>query len=126
MVDQNQINKDELEDSGSLYIFLDYYQRAFILLHNELSKSGYNSKLPHPIRKRYWSLLPYRQYESLEARQLVQSYISLVENELKDIISRNSIAYWLHLYRRLYPGPIGENEDVATIFSVRATLEAAI
>lgn len=41
-------------------------------------------------------------------------------------ITSASLAYWLHLYRRLFPGPIGQNTDPVTIGLTRAVLEAAI
>jgi len=124
-IEKKSVN-DEFGEIGSTTYFLYYYQRPFALFHEELIRTGFNTKRPHPIRKQYWSLLPNRRYEPLEARPLLLAYITSVENELKRIIGKNSLAYWLHLYRRLYPGPIGENEDPATIGIIRGVMEAAI
>jgi hypothetical protein len=105
---------------------LDYYQRAFLLLQAELERGHYSIELPHPIRKRFWGLLSYRQYDPIESRPLVLSYMHSVEQELAKSLSRYSIAYWLHLYRRISPEPIGIDKKPYTVGLVRATLEAAI
>jgi len=65
---------------------LDYYQGAFSLFHDELKREGYRSDIPHPIRERFWGLLPNRIYEPLESRPLIQSYIRSVSQQLAQII----------------------------------------
>ena len=42
------------------------------------------------------------------------------------MMSRQSIAYWLHLYRRTGMGVTGRNNSPATIYNVRAIFEAAV
>jgi hypothetical protein len=44
---------------------------------------------------------------------------------MQQIIETNSLAYWLHLSRRLFPSAIGENSSPATLALTRATLDAA-
>jgi len=107
-------------------LLLDYYLRAFALFHQQLQREGYNPELPHPIRKRFWGLLPYRTYEPLEARELVLRYVDSVESEIANSVQHYSLAYWLHLYRRLFPESIGANKDSTTVGLVRAILEVAI
>jgi hypothetical protein len=104
----------------------DYYQRSFFLFHEQLKKDGYNPERPHPIRRRFWSLLPQREYAPIEARNLMLSYIDSVKKELAEVISKQSLAYWLHLYRRLSPESIGKTKKIATTGDVRASLEGAI
>jgi len=117
---------DSNNEESQLNVLLDYYQGAFSLLHDDLTIQGYKSDTPHPIRKRFWGLVTPGEYTPLEGRSLVLSYIKSVEDQLKDIIGKNSIAYWMHLYRRILPGPIGEDRRAQVIAEVRATLEAAI
>ena len=50
--------------------FLDYYQRPFYLFLDEIKRQGYKPELPHPIRRRFWGLLPEREYNPFEARTL--------------------------------------------------------
>lgn len=108
------------------YIGLDYYQRAFHLLHQEHARSGYDHEAPHPIRRRFWKLAEHREYSLDEARTLLYAYLKSVEDEIQRVIHRSSLAYWLHLYRRLSPGPIGTDTQPHTIWLTRAILEAAI
>jgi len=107
-------------------ISTDYYQRVFYLLHLELEREGYDSELPHPIRERYWRLLPYRTYLPLESKPLILTYIASVERELSETISKYSLAYYLHLYRRISPEAIGVDKQPMTVGIIRAILEAAI
>lgn len=123
--DQNPY-EGEGKNEGSMILMLDYHQRAFALLHEELERDGYRSEVPHPIRRRFWGLLPYRQYNPMESSPLVLKYINSVERELAGTIGKHSLAYWLHLYRRLSPGAIGDDKQPATVGQTRAVLEAAI
>jgi len=118
--------EDNDSSNDEAIIYVEYYQRVFLLLHDELKRQNYKTDTPHPIRKRFWSLLPHRKYSELESRSLVQSYINSVEHEIEQVIGKNSIAYWLHLYRRLSPGPIGKNTKPGVVGETRAALEVAI
>ena len=110
---------------GSVVI-IDYYNRAFALLHKDYDQTSFYQEAPHPIRKRFWQFVLPGQYDSHEARPLLNQYITTLEKELSEIISQASLAYWLHLYRRLFPGPIGRDKQAQTIGLTRAILEAAI
>jgi hypothetical protein len=70
--------------------------------------------------------VPEGEYDPTEGRGLVSSYLTRIEQELATIFGRQSIAYWLHLYRRISPGPSGINKDAKTVALVRATFEAAV
>ena len=105
---------------------LDYYQRPFILLHEENARSHPKLAAVHPIRNRFWQLVPPGEYTSEEGRIFLTSYLTAVEAELAKFISDLSLAYCLHLYRRLAPGPIGTDQQPHTIGLTRAILEAAI
>ena len=104
----------------------DYYQRAFSLFHKDLDRAGYESEAPHPIRGEFWQQVGYGRYFPAVGRYHVLSYVAAVERRMASIIGRCSLAYWLHLYRRLFPHSIGENKDPVTAALVRASLEAAI
>jgi hypothetical protein len=82
--------------------------------------------VPHSIRNRFWQLVPHGVYSSEEGRVFLHSYLTAVEAELAKQIQEFSLAYSLHLYRRLAPGPIGRDPQPATIGLTRAILEAAI
>ena len=105
---------------------LGYYARVFLLMHAQLEEEGLNREVCHPIRRRFWGLLPCRIYDPREGRQLLLQYLHTVEQELARILEKHSVAYWLHLYRRLAPEPIGADKQPTTVGLVRATLEAAV
>jgi len=112
--------------SGRGTFLIEYYQRPFILLHLESDKSGYDPKSPHPIRGRFWQHPIPRNYDQHEAMIMLQRYFISLERELADVIGRNSVAYWLHVYRRLSPGFIVSEQRPETIGLVRVAFEAAI
>ena len=104
----------------------EYYNRPFQLFHAHLQRTHQLNNAPHPIRERFWQVAALRKYDLWEARSLLKSYLNQVESELKSMLSRWSIAYWLHAYRRLYPGAIGWDRSPHTIGLTRAAMEAAI
>ena len=108
-----------------ILFMLDYYQRPFWLMHQENKQSHEDFFSPHPIRNRFWQLIPYGVYDSDKARELLNSYLLSIESELSKHIEQCSLAYCLHLYRRLSPGPIGIDKQPFTIGLTRAVLEAA-
>lgn len=104
---------------------IEYYQMPFNLLHRQLFKSGVLER-PHPARASYWTVVPPGRYSPDRGRELLLQYRSMVERQLANELTQHSVAYWLHSYRRLSPGPAGENDDPATISIVRAVMDAAI
>ena len=108
------------------YAVLDYYTPIFLLLHEAMEKNGYKIETPHPLRESFWQIVPPNTYSQYKARSILEQYYKVVERELKKILSKHSLAYWLHIYRRLSPGPVGIQKDPNTIALVRRTLEAAI
>ena len=94
-------------------------------MHQNINKSQEAVNSPHPIRNRFWELIPLGIYSTDKAREFLNSYLVSVESELSNHINKCSLAYCLHLYRRLSPGPIGVDNQPATIGLTRAVLEAA-
>lgn len=127
MIDKYLLWHEGIPAEGpAILLHLDYYQRVFALLHQQLRETDYNPERPHPVRKRFWSLLPYREYSPIESRELLVQYLDSVERELAQSIGKWSLAYWLHLYRRLAPSPIGAEKKPWTVGLTRAALEAAM
>jgi len=119
MSDQERLPED-------MQFAIDYYTHAFALLHTDLERLAYDSQSPHPVRERFWRLVPPREYSPEDARPLLMQYSVLVEQEMAAVIETQSLAYWLHLYRRIAPDPIGQDNQAMTTIWVRATVEAAI
>jgi hypothetical protein len=86
---------------------IDYYWRPFALLHNDLAQSGFRLPESHTHRQAFWALVPPAFYEPLQARPLLLAYASSLGARIGPLLSGASLGYWLHLYRRLSPSPIG-------------------
>lgn len=123
---QMRSHKDQGADTRNKLFMLDYYQRPFLLLHQENARIYQDFTVPHSIRNRFWQLVPHGEYSPEEGRAFLSSYLGAVESELAKEIRELSLAYCLHLYRRLAPGPIGQDQQPRTIGLTRAVLEAAI
>jgi hypothetical protein len=89
-------------------------------------RSGYKPLKHHEAAESFWNIVPPGSYDSNSAQSIIRQYVKVLEERLSVIISRHSIGYWLHAYRRLFPGPIGGNDSEATIYLVRSTFEAAV
>ena len=88
-------------------LFLDYYQPVFWELYQELADSNYSIDVPSPKTASFWRVVPPGEYEGLSAHQVLDSYIESVEGELASLMAKQSLAYWLHAFRRLLPAPAG-------------------
>lgn len=121
-----QQSKPNPDTEGMFKIALDYYQRPFALMHEGISITPQEFSSPHYIRKRFWQLVPPEEYPPEPGRIFLNSYLDAVEAELGKRLRELSLAYCLHLYRRLAPGPIGIDQQPVTIGLTRAILEAAI
>lgn len=106
-------------------IVIEYYTRPFILLHQELDNDDLEFK-HFSRRQSFWRSVPLGKYNPENARPLLVKYLKALERDLSNLLSKQSIAYWLHLYRRLAPTPITEDKRPVTIYLVRAILEAGI
>jgi len=123
--------QDETRDSpadsqgrNAAYL-LEYYTRPFFLFHQALEAEGFVSAIPHPKRRQFWQLVLPGQYDLLESRNLLAQYLISLEDELRKTIGKHCLAYWLHIYRRLSPGPSGADNRPQTTGLVRVALEAA-
>jgi hypothetical protein len=106
-------------------VYVEYHSVPFAKFHGELYEKGFNHG-PHQARAEFWSLVPSGQYGPERGRELVLSYLTSVETKLAAILSRNSISYFFHVYRRLAPYSVGDEKRPLTIALVRMALEAAI
>jgi len=106
---------------------LEYHQQAYSLIKKAVDDSGYDVNSPHPKRESFFKVVPPGKYSSIRGRELINLYYGSLETEIKNIVSRHSIAYWLHIHRRLLPSlTISEEIKSTTTYLVRATLEAAV
>lgn len=107
----------------------EYHQLAFFYLHEKLENSRYNPCSYHPIRNSFWNTIPQGPYTSDEGIKFMKDYLVCLETEISKIVSKNSIAYWIHLLRRIACtlSDCGDDRDrSSTLMIVRAIFEASI
>ena len=104
----------------------EYYQGPFHLFNNQLKEWDYSNHVLHPCRTRFWNLIPDGEYKTNSASELVHTYLRILTNDVKNQIEKKSLAYWLHLYRRIAPFSPGPDHRSMTIQIIRGTLDAAI
>lgn len=92
---------------GATKLFLEYYQPAFVLFHQDLEKMGYDAFTPHEIARSFWNVVPPGEYHPLNAKPLLEKYLEVLEARLAEALGHHSIAYWLRSYRRVFPGHAG-------------------
>jgi hypothetical protein len=114
---------DETVEQHSL--LLEYHDLPFAFFHQALEDLKYSDAHSH-ARQDFWLVVPPGHYEAQKGREIVSQYIKRLEARLSALLSQHSIAYWLHIYRRLAPSSIGRHKEPATIGLVRAVMEAAI
>jgi hypothetical protein len=103
----------------------EYYNRAFGLFHLDYDRRLKPAGSIHPIRGRFWQHVPQGVYGRPRSIELLQTYLKVLEREIVSAFGAHSVAYWLHTYRRLSPGPIGEDRRPQSIGLTRAAFEAA-
>jgi hypothetical protein len=103
---------------------LQYYNRPFLYFHKGLNKEDFNGT--NHIRQSFWTLIPKGQYDYVGGKQLFEQYFKSLERRIEEIVSKYSIAYWLHLSRRILPNSLGEDKTPVTILIIRSILNSAI
>lgn len=106
--------------------FLSYHEIPFGYLHQELQLRKDDFGAPPSCRAQFWQGLPSRVYHPEAAQSILGRYLELVEQQIAHRLRRQSITYWLHLYRRIAPRGIGRTKTPATILTTRGILEAAM
>ncbi len=122
---KNAKKRREVKKWRSTSIVLDYYTLPFAELHQELME---HYKLPdYPIeRSNFWNMTPYDLYDPLTGREIIFAYLQVIEREMSEALMQNSLAYWLHAYRRIAPRPAGPNKSPTTLLTMRGIFETAI
>ncbi len=107
-------------------VYSEYYQRPFAHFHEDSAVMDMMSRRPHPKRESFWDIVLPGRYSSGDGRDLVLQYLNSVESDLGAVLAKHSVAYFLHLYRRIAPRAVGRNQHPTTVLFIRAILEAAV
>lgn len=84
-------------------IYIDYYKQAFLKFHIELNNMGMLRQLYLYERRIFWKQIPYGVYKYEQAILILEKYSKQIENKIKEIVSKKSFLYWIHVYRRIAP-----------------------
>lgn len=106
-------------------IGIEYYHFTFAKLHDDLDKLG-EKFIPTPKRAEFWKTKERGEYKTEDALQIFDEYFEFLEQELSSQLSQHSIAYWIHVYRRLAPRGFGRGEGPEAISEMRSILEAGV
>lgn len=82
------------------------------------------------VHNNYYNEVPLGIYEDNEARNIIISFMDILEEKIRDIISKKSPVYWLLLYRNIYKNwgfnVFDEGVDFLTLHNVITITEAVI
>lgn len=111
----------------------EYYQIVWAWIHQNSDELLRQKNITEPRHIRRTLVMQHSQ--EWDDNNLASQYGSLfeilqcLEDKLRDVISRHSVLYWLHIYRRIAPllSPhIGSRADPITALETRAIAEQAI
>lgn len=101
-------------------IFREYYQPALSEIIEEATQLPEWNRSFSGQRASFWRPHHIGKHSGPSALALLDDYLASVEKALEALISRHSLAYWLHLTRRLAPVSLGFDTQPATIWHLRA------
>lgn len=125
--------KPAIKNQGKIKVLPEYYQIVWSEIHDryheELKK--WAIELPKEYRNRVlFSIEEQFNVSSLDEKYNILKRILIeIESELKRVVSKHSVFYWLHVYRRIAPylaDDLGNNTSEETVIVVRGYLEQAI
>jgi hypothetical protein len=118
--------EDKKAEVNNLRINICYHDQTFEKLHRQLWEEKNLPHNPPIIRVLYWSGISKGEYIGDKALRLLDSYLEILENKFSHIMRKQSIAYWLHLSRRIRPDSISYDKRSNTILAARAVFDAAL
>jgi len=119
--------KSSKKKTSNEIIPIEYHQHIYPLIKKAVDESRYDISSPHHMRDSFFNDIPTDVYSSSTGRNLINQYRLSLESEIERIISKHSIAYWLHIQRRLLPSLTSLGEiNTKTSYLVRAILEASM
>ncbi|WGE89714.1 hypothetical protein [Actinobacillus arthritidis] len=112
---------------------IEYYQYTFLNVHKKYD-SLFQNKIENTkqeIRSQIKEITINNfknSFDSTESWDFLNSILPMLEEKMKNIISKHSILYWFHLYRRVGVGSITNDDEFVnpTVLShIRCTIETA-
>ncbi|MGA7678006.1 MAG: hypothetical protein WCA51_06505 [Dehalococcoidia bacterium] len=116
------------KESQNIYIHIGYYYLVFSSYFKELGNKAdelRNMTTESAIGTFLSVLNPPCTFSNLESIDILLSLKKALEDRIADIISKHSIYYWIHLYRRLAPANTFRHESLVSVRLYRETMETA-
>ena len=111
----------------------EYYQIVWSYIHQEFSSELNENAVKKPADFRKEILLKVKENFNLAdisgKYKMLSELLPVIESEFNRVLSKHSVFYWLHIYRRIAPhlaSELGNNTDEETVIVVRGHLEQAI
>ncbi|CAH1590498.1 conserved hypothetical protein [Vibrio owensii] len=125
--------KPAIKNQGKIKVLPEYYQIVWSEIHDRYHEELKKCAIEFP--KEYRNRVLFSIEEQFNVSSLDEKYNILkrtlieIESELKRVVSKHSVFYWLHVYRRIAPylaDDLGNNTSEETVIVVRGYLEQAI
>jgi len=99
-----------------------------LLYHTQIAAALHDN--PTKLRREFYQTRVSNEiYTDHSIRPIVMEFMKVLEAELREQLSRHSVAYWIHLYRRIKPVLSWKHDDKTdfmTVGWVRGLVETAI
>jgi len=114
--------------SQAIYLPIGYYHWVFSRYFQQLGDRVYELRdvpTKSAVRTFLSILNPPREFSNLKSIDILLSLEKALEDRIAAIVSKHSIYYWIHLYRRLAPENTFRHESLVSVRLYRETMETA-
>lgn len=114
--------------SQAIYLHIGYYHLVFSRYFQQLGDKVDELRditAKSAVRTFLSILNPPRAFSNLESIDILLSLKKALEDRIAAIVSKHSIYYWIHLYRRLAPENTFGHESLVSVRLYRETMETA-
>lgn len=125
--------KSTKKKSSKTLVLPEYYKLVWEHIHQEFSSELNENAVTKPTYFRKKILLKVKDdfnLADISAKyKMLSELLPVIESEFNRVLSKHSVFYWLHIYRRIAPhlaSELGNNTDEETVIVVRSHLEQAI
>lgn len=125
--------KSTKKQSPKTVVLPEYYQFVWSYIYQAFPRELDENAVAKPTAFRRNILSNIKEEFNLadinEKYKILNDILPIIESEFNRVLSKHSVFYWLHIYRRIAPhlvSELGNNTDEETVIVVRSHLEQAI
>jgi hypothetical protein len=126
--ERNRSRSSYIRESQSIYPHIGYYHWVFSRYFQQLGDKVdelRDVQAKSAVRTFLSILNPPCEFSNLESIDILLSLKKALEDRIAAIVSKHSIYYWIHLYRRLAPENTFRHESLVSVSLYRETMETA-